>query len=299
VTNPVKDESRLNDGDDEIAVLCEKHHIIGRREELEGMLSCLRAGRHVLLEGPVGVGKTVLAKAGGEGLRRPIFRVDGDGRYTEQKLVGHFDPPGVLEKGYGPDTFFGGPLHEAMKHGGILFVNELNRMPEGVQNVLLPVMDEHLLQLPHLPPLRAAAGFGIVATMNPREFVATGHLSEALLDRFELITLTHQSEAEEIEIVETHAKVRGRVDPRLVEEAVQLVRRTRGHPNVARGASVRAAIAMVEIAMAMKGRNRLARAAKLALPTRMELKEPGMESLSALLSELIPEKKNESVPPRI
>ena len=37
--------------------------IVGRREEIEVLHACLAAGRHVLLEGPVGVGKTALAHA--------------------------------------------------------------------------------------------------------------------------------------------------------------------------------------------------------------------------------------------
>ncbi|MCP4807155.1 MAG: AAA domain-containing protein [Proteobacteria bacterium] len=102
----------------------------------------------MLLEGAVGVGKTELAKAIAAHLGRGLDRVDGDGRYTESRLVGLFDPPMVLERGYQPDTFLAGPLVRAMRSGGVLVLNELNRMPEGVQNVLLPALDEGVIQVP-------------------------------------------------------------------------------------------------------------------------------------------------------
>ncbi|MFW5724164.1 MAG: AAA family ATPase, partial [Halochromatium sp.] len=84
-----------------------------------------------------GVGKSVLAEALAEHLGRELFRVDGDERYTEQKMIGWFDPALVIKEGYRPEHFIEGPLLGAMRTGGILFVNEINRMPESVQNVLL------------------------------------------------------------------------------------------------------------------------------------------------------------------
>ena len=161
----------------------------------------LGAGRHLLLEGPVGVGKTTVALAVCGHLGRDTVRVDGDDRYSESKLTGWFDPPLVLKQGYGEEAFFAGPLVEAMRDGKVLFINELNRMPESVQNVLLPALDERLLQLPHIGEVRAVDGFQVVATQNPVEYVATGHLSEALRDRFEHLALLYQGADEEAAIV--------------------------------------------------------------------------------------------------
>ena len=90
----------------------------------------------------------------------------------------------MLKNGYTDETFFAGPLTQAMRQGAVLFINELNRMPESVQNVLLPALDERLLLLPRIGEVRAALGFQVIATQNPVEYIATGHLSEALRYRF-------------------------------------------------------------------------------------------------------------------
>jgi MoxR-like ATPase len=253
--------------------------IIGRHEEREGLLACLAADRHVLLEGPVGVGKTALALSVCDALGRGFVRVDGDGRYTEARLVGQFDPPAVLASGYRDEHFLAGPLVRAMREGAVLFVNELNRMPEGVQNVLLPAMDEGRIQVPQLGEIRAKPGFAVVATQNPAEFVATGALSEALLDRFELVRLDYQGEEEERAIVA--AAARCAPSEAIIAEAVAITRATRTDPRIRRGASVRAAIAIADIAARLGD---VARAARLALPTRIELHDPG--ALGAVLAEL-------------
>jgi MoxR-like ATPase len=102
---------------DEIAQIQNKNGIVGRRNELERALVAIKSGKNLMIEGPVGVGKTVLAVAVARHLGRPVYRVDGDERYTEQKLSGWFDPPIVLEKGYIADAFVPGPLTDAMRKG--------------------------------------------------------------------------------------------------------------------------------------------------------------------------------------
>ncbi|MGD0996780.1 MAG: MoxR family ATPase, partial [Thermoleophilia bacterium] len=217
------------------------HGIVGRGDELAMALAVLGAGRHLLLEGPVGVGKTTVALAVCVHLGRSVVRVDGDDRYSESKLTGWFDPPLVLARGYSEDTFFAGPLVQAMRQGSVLFVNELNRMPEAVQNVLLPALDEGLLIVPRIGDVRAAQGFQVVATQNPVEYIATGHLSEALRDRFEHVGLDYQSAGEEAEIVRRETACD---DQTLIDQAVAIARATRSDPRFRKGASVRAAIAM-------------------------------------------------------
>ena len=253
--------------------------IVGRQRELAGALAVLGAGRHLLLEGPVGVGKTTIALAVCAHLGRDTIRVDGDDRYSESKLSGWFDPPLVLQRGYGEESFVAGPLVAAMRAGAVLFVNELNRMPESVQNVLLPALDERLIQVPHIGEVRAADGFQVVATQNPVEYVATGHLSEALRDRFEHLALPYQSRADEEAIV---AAVTGCDDAELVATAVRLVRATRSHPRFRKGASVRAAIAMVAVAPGFEGGDALRCAAESSLATRVDLRDEDGDFAAAL-----------------
>ena len=253
--------------------------LVGRESEVAQVRACLRAKKNVLIEGPVGVGKTHLALSVSEGLKRPVFRVDGDNRYSEQKLTGWFDPPTVIKKGFSLDSFMAGPLVEAMRKGGVLFMNELNRLPEGVQNVLLPAIDERMITVPRLGEIRASPDFLVIATQNPKEFVATSHLSEALLDRFELVVLDYQTEDEEVSIVSDRLRSQGELqeDVELLPlAAVKLARLTRGHERIRRGASVRAALSVAEIALFMMQegagfKDAFLTAVLLALPTRIDV----------------------------
>ena len=266
-----------------IRTIQERRGIVGRDRELSIALAIVGAGRHVLFEGPVGVGKTTVALAVCEHLGRTTVRVDGDDRYSESKLTGWFDPPLVLKRGYGQESFFAGPLLQVMTEGGVLFINELNRMPESVQNVLLPALDEGLVMVPHIGEVRAAAGFQVIATQNPVEYVATGHLSEALRDRFEHVVLEYQSAAEEEEIVRRQT---GSADAELVRLAVKLTRATRRHAAFKKGASVRAAMAMVTLAARLEGPTALREAAAAALATRVDLRDDIDASFAAALDEL-------------
>ena len=276
--------------------------LIGRDHEQKLIEGMVRAGHHVLLEGPVGVGKTTLALAVAEKLNRAVIRVDGDGRYTEQKLVGSFDPKLVLDQGFSRQSFIPGPLYQAMEEGSVFLINELNRMPEMVQNVLLPALDEGKIQLPVLGELKAQPGFAVIATQNPREFVATSALSEALLDRLEWIAITPLSALEEIAIVKAHLEFHSSLNPDIdqahidalpIESMIALMHLTRTHVKVKRGASIRAAIAMARILSTTQAD--FWEVAKSVLANRIEL-EVGKFSnrpYSDLLDELIDELKVE------
>ncbi|MHA1707979.1 MAG: AAA family ATPase [Candidatus Heimdallarchaeaceae archaeon] len=222
----------------------EQYHIVGRNIELRKCLAAKLANRHILLEGDVGVGKTTLAHAIASYFSQNLERVDGDERYSSAKLVGHFDPPMVIEKGYSWDSFVTGPLTKAMQQGSILFLNELNRMPEGTQNVLLAAMDEGTIIIPKLGDVNAKEGFFIISAMNPAELVATTPLSEALRDRFVWIRLQYQTEEEEENIVKVRTGIK---EEKIIKMAVKIVRQTRDWPDLRRGASIRGAIDLASI----------------------------------------------------
>lgn len=254
----------------------ERYKIVGREKELTKCLAAKMANRHILLEGEVGTGKTTLAHAIASYFSQNLERVDGDERYSSAKLVGHFDPPMVIEKGYCWDSFITGPLTKAMQNGAILFLNELNRMPEGTQNVLLSAMDEGTIIIPKLGAVTAKEGFFIISAMNPAELVATTPLSEALKDRFVWIRLDFQSEEEEQNIVKVRT---GIDDERIIKMAVKIVRNTRDWPELRRGSSIRGAIDLASIIryLDVNDIESWIDGSIMALATKIEL-EDGVES---------------------
>jgi MoxR-like ATPase len=264
------------------------HGIIGRERELFASLIAAKAGKHILLEGAVGVGKTTIALAIASHLERSFMRIDGDERYTEQKLAGWFDPPLVLSKGYTKESFIPGPLALTMKGGTILFINELNRMPEGTQNVLLSAMDEKTIHIPKYGRVDAQPGFMIIATQNPDEYIGTSQLSEALKDRFVCINLSYQSEEEEKQIVRFRSHC---TDEEVIEIAVFFTRLTRSDEEVRRGASVRGAIDMADLFFTAHGGfddaiEKWTDCAKYSLLTKIELHDYSAERFDLLLRRL-------------
>ncbi len=229
-----------------ISEIQEKFGVVGRERTLRKLILGKMASKHIIIEGPVGVGKTTLAHAVAAYFDQGFIRIDGDERYTESKLVGHFEPPLVVEKGWIWDAFVPGPLTLAMKNGSILFINEANRLIEGTQNVLLPSMDEGILILPKLGVIKAVEGFLVVATQNPESYIGTTVLSEALKDRFVWIKLENQGYEAELDIVKQKANIDDK-DILIAETSTKITRATRNHPDVRRGSSIRGAIDLAKI----------------------------------------------------
>jgi len=213
--------------------------VVGRRRELELVRAALASGAHILLEGPPGTGKSTLLRQVAESRRTEFVLVEGSAELTPARLIGSFDPALVLEQGYRPENFSDGPLVRAMRVGGLLYVEELNRVPEETINVLLTVMSEGEINVPRLGRIPADRNFRLVAAMNPYDSVGTSRLSMALYDRTCLISVGYQDAEQERQIVTLAAE---HAKPALVAEAVHLARATREHPDLRSGASVRGAI---------------------------------------------------------
>lgn len=152
----------------------------------------------------------------------------------------------MLSKGYAPDIFEDGPLLEAMRTGGLLYVEELNRIPEETLNVLLTAMSELEITVPRLGRVAAAPGFALVAAMNPFDAVGTARVSSALYDRTCRISMDYQSPEAEQAIVGLRTTD---LDPGWRARVVELVRSTRTHDDIRFGSSVRGAIDVARLAV--------------------------------------------------
>lgn len=229
-----------------IAELTSQHSaVVGRRRELELTLAALAAHRHVVLEGPPGTGKSTLLRAIAGALGVGFEFVEGNAELTPARLVGAFDPARVLNEGYAADAFLDGPLITAMRNGSLLYVEEINRIPEETLNVLITVMSEGDLHVPRLGRIAAEKGFRLVAAMNPFDAVGTARISGAVYDRMCRIAVGYQSHDDEVDIVMRHVPA---ADRTWVGKVVEVVRRTRDHGDLRTGSSVRGAIDVALVA---------------------------------------------------
>jgi MoxR-like ATPase len=223
--------------------------VVGRRRELEAVVAALAAGRHLLLEGPPGTGKSTLLRGIAEATGTGFEFVEGNAELTPARLVGTFDPAAVLEAGYSPDVFIDGPLVTALRDGSMLYLEEINRIPEETLNVLISVMSEGELHVPRLGHVAAADGFRLVAAMNPFDAVGTARISAAVYDRCCRLAMGYQDASDEMLIVGSDAPdATAAVGPGFVVQAVSLVRATRDHAELRTGSSVRGAIDFVLVA---------------------------------------------------
>lgn len=267
--------------------------VVGRRRELELVVAALAADRHVLLEGPPGTGKSTVLRAVAEGLGIGFEFVEGNAELTPARLVGHFDPARVLTEGYEPDVFVDGPLVNALRDGSLLYVEEINRIPEETLNVLITVMSEGEINVPRLGRVAASKGFRLVAAMNPFDAVGTARISGAVYDRVCRIAMGYQDAAEETDIVDRNL---GEVslDNAWLEKAVDVVRRTRAHSDLRVGSSVRGAVDFAKVAASLaslRGTNvnnpsTSLDAALVALSGRVRVREGSARTSEEIITEI-------------
>lgn len=265
--------------------------VVGRRRELELVLAALDAGRHVLLEGPPGTGKSTLLRAVADQVGVGFEFVEGNAELTPARLVGHFDPAQVLTSGYDPDVFVDGALVRALRDGSLLYVEEVNRVPEETLNVLITVMSEGELHVPRLGAVTAAPGFRLVAAMNPFDAIGTARISSAVYDRVCRVAISYQEAADETAIVARHGAPQP--EPWLAK-VVEVVRRTRAHADLRHGSSVRGAIDTAKVAASLAAIRGVAStdgtagldAALVALSGRVRVREGVTRSTEDVVSEI-------------
>ncbi len=245
----------------------------------------------MVLDGPPGTGKSTLLRALAGASGRGIEFVEGNAELTPARLIGHHDPALVLAAGYRPEAWSDGPLATAMREGALLYLEELNRIPEETLNVLITAMAERELVVPRLGRIAAADGFVLVAAMNPFDAVGTARVSQAIADRMCRVSISYLDEEGEREVVRRQTDGGARE----ISIAVAVTRGTRTHPAVRNGSSVRGAIDMVRLARGLarlRGQESLARAELLdagiaALSGRVRVHEDQDRTVEEVIAELL------------
>lgn len=239
--------------------------IVGKRKTAELVLISLICDGHVLIEDVPGVGKTAMVSAIAKSINASFKRV----QFT----------PDVLPSDITGFSVFNQKLNEFEYRPGVIMCNilladEINRTSPKTQSSLLEAMEENQVTVDG-KTYKIPKPFFVLATQNPVEYLGTHPLPEAQMDRFFMrVSLGYPTSAEEcdilvkyktdnpIETLESVATIQDilniqkrvkeiNVDPTLNEYIVEIMNRTRNHPNVVLGASPRGSMYLYRAAQAV------------------------------------------------
>ncbi|MGI8744729.1 MAG: AAA family ATPase [Bryobacteraceae bacterium] len=151
--------------------------IVGQQDVVDGVLICLLAGGHVLLEGVPGLGKTTLLRTLSRVLRLKYSRIQFTPDLMPADIVGSMIIE-TDERGSKGFRFQPGPIFS-----NLVLADEINRATPKTQSALLEAMQERTVTSGNTTH-ELEAPFLVMATQNPIEMEGTYPLPEAQLDRF-------------------------------------------------------------------------------------------------------------------
>jgi len=168
--------------------------IVGQQEVVDGVLICLLAGGHVLLEGVPGLGKTTLLRTLSRVLHLKYSRIQFTPDLMPADIIGSM----IIEtddRGGKGLRFQAGPIF-----AHLVLADEINRATPKTQSALLEAMQERTVTsgttTHHLD-----APFLVMATQNPIEMEGTYPLPEAQLDRFLMKVLVDYPNRAELSLI--------------------------------------------------------------------------------------------------
>jgi MoxR-like ATPase len=238
--------------------------VIGMEPVIRALTVAVVARGHVLLQGPPGLGKTLLSKTLATALGGTFKRMQGTADLMPSDIIGVH----VYDTARAEFVFRPGPIF-----ADVLLADEINRTGPKTQSALLEAMEERQISVDgrryELP-----GGFLVIATQNPREFEGTYPLPESQLDRFMLrIDMPYPERGHELQVLGRYggmsaappldavapisagqleaarAEVDGvHVAPELSGYVIDLASASREHAHVSLGLSTRGALALLRAA---------------------------------------------------